>query len=613
MRRLLLTVVMFAVLAGSVFVSVTGPKQVLRDLGWRKPPCSAFTAIDLMAAPDIAGTLTTALQPLQKARVDEDGSCLKVTVTAQEPAQTLAGATVLPRDRWPHLWVPDSTLWLHRAEVLRTQNVAVIATTPMVVAGSSGRAAALRWTEKRPTWAQALDGVDKVALPDLTNDTTSLLALLAAKGSDPDGADERVARIAVAAQRTGISDTADAFDLAVTGAETAPVVPTTEQAVFAHNRGSAASGLLAVSPSDGVPVLDYTLTEINPTERSVPERQAMRMVESTLTSPDTAKMLRQAGFRDGERRSDGTTPVKALPLPSEEMLRQVAARVASLTSPAHLLAVIDVSTSMQVVTGGRSRIEIVRSAAAAAVSTMRSNDQVGLWVFASNLTPTSDHRVLADVARLSARTDAGTHRDDLVRQVNGLPRMLKPGGTSLYDTALKAVEEVTRHYEPLATNVVVLLTDGKNEDSQGLKLPLVVEKVRQIGKSARPVRVIAVGIGEDADMRALTAIATATPDLAAVSEEQAASSEEIASSVQDVSTKVAQGAQGAADVRNRMDEVSRAAGRVASSAEDLSRLASDLRALVGAFRLEEGAALGPGRGDRPAALAAGPSGGRNPR
>ena len=90
-----------------------------------------------------------------------------------------------------------------------------------------------------------------------------------------------------------------------------------------------------------------------------------------------------------------------------------------------------------------------------------------------------------------------------------LPGMTN-GGTGLYDTALAAIRTLQDDYEARAINSVVLLTDGENEDPGSLSLEELVQTIERERDPARPIQVIAIGMGPDADANALRRIAAAT-------------------------------------------------------------------------------------------------------
>ncbi|NUT90565.1 MAG: VWA domain-containing protein, partial [Saccharothrix sp.] len=79
------------------------------------------------------------------------------------------------------------------------------------------------------------------------------------------------------------------------------------------------------------------------------------------------------------------------------------------------------------------------------------------------------------------------------------------------------------NWESGRLNVVVVMTDGRNEDQAGISRETLLGELAALQDPRRPLPVVALGIGEDADVEELTAIASATggrafttPDPAAI-------------------------------------------------------------------------------------------------
>ena len=84
------------------------------------------------------------------------------------------------------------------------------------------------------------------------------------------------------------------------------------------------------------------------------------------------------------------------------------------------------------------------------------------------------------------------------------------GGTGLYDTTLAAVRALRADYDANAINTVVLLTDGRNEDPGSISLNQLLHTLQRERDPSRPLSVIAVGVGPDADARSLRRIVAVT-------------------------------------------------------------------------------------------------------
>ena len=66
-------------------------------------------------------------------------------------------------------------------------------------------------------------------------------------------------------------------------------------------------------------------------------------------------------------------------------------------------------------------------------------------------------------------------------------------------------------YDPTSVNSVVLITDGEDDDdSAGIELQPLLDTLRAEADANRPVKVVAIALGPDADLDALQQIADAT-------------------------------------------------------------------------------------------------------
>jgi Mg-chelatase subunit ChlD len=132
-----------------------------------------------------------------------------------------------------------------------------------------------------------------------------------------------------------------------------------------------------------------------------------------------------------------------------------------------------------------------------------------MWAFNIGLGGDKDYRELVRIRRLDARVSGTSQRVLLRRALEELPS-LTFGGTGLYDTTLAAVRALRSDYDDEAINTVVLLTDGRNEDQHSIALPDLLHTLRRERDPARPVSVIAIGVGPDADAESLRRIVDAT-------------------------------------------------------------------------------------------------------
>jgi hypothetical protein len=160
---------------------------------------------------------------------------------------------------------------------------------------------------------------------------------------------------------------------------------------------------------------------------------------------------------------------------------------------------------------GLTRVQLSAAAARLGASVLPDSASVGAWVFASHMRGDQDWREIAPIAPLGGVTSRGQSHRALLTQLSQNPdRYLHGGGTSLYDTTIAAVRAMHAGYDPRASNGIILLSDGANEDSTGATLDQVLAEIRRLNAGPQQVMIYTAGLGPDADYRALRAIAQAS-------------------------------------------------------------------------------------------------------
>jgi Ca-activated chloride channel family protein len=177
----------------------------------------------------------------------------------------------------------------------------------------------------------------------------------------------------------------------------------------------------------------------------------------------------------------------------------------------NVLAVYDISGSMKepVPGTGGTKIDLVKKAALAALPLFAPETQLGTWVFSTNLEGRQDWHELVSIGPAEAKLPNGkTRREVLAGALSGL--QASNGDTGLYDTTLAAFRAVKRSYAPGRLNIVVLLTDGINDDPDGgiTKDELLTRLKAEQGN--RKIAIITVAFGADADVATLRQISQQT-------------------------------------------------------------------------------------------------------
>ncbi|MGL5829376.1 MAG: substrate-binding domain-containing protein [Angustibacter sp.] len=527
----------------------------IRGLGSLGSCSGPKVELNIAAAPALAPPMTEAAKDFSSSKESRVGAnCLQVKVAAVESPDAVVDLARFGTEKQApgfQVWIPDSNYWItlasRRPEVAPFMNPSspLIASTPTVFAMARPQAETLGWPNRQPSIKSLTElasdpkgweklghpswGRLKLAWTDPRVDAPGLEALMgmyrASAGDQAANADlqeglielqgslESVAVDQAAAQRPLINN---AFTVDNAMSE-AVVFPSTEQAVVEFNRSKPQIPLAAVYPAEGLAPAQIPYMDIFDPAGENPQARNSAAFLDYLIGEKGRKPLAEAGFRSlgaTPKISDDNGAVISEPSFSpESMAISSIARAlqywTALQERGNVLIVVDVSGSMNEQVPGTSstRIALARGAIAEALSAYSSsrvgNTSVGLWAFSRNLDGTKDYRELIP---LSAPTDAGDLRTDLARAIAGLKAA---GSTGLYDTTAAAFAEVRGQTRP-GNNMIVILSDGKNDDAGSRTLEQVVAEIKKGQSSAKPVRIDTIGYGGEADTRALKAISSAS-------------------------------------------------------------------------------------------------------
>ncbi|MFI0780952.1 substrate-binding domain-containing protein [Streptomyces sp. NPDC021212] len=532
-----------AISTALVLAVATGAVVVLRGglLPSAESCRSNAVRLTVAASPDIAPSLRTVADHARRAGIRSDGRCLDVRIAsrpAYEVAHALGNANRSPGFQ---VWVPDSSVWVERTttspvSAAPLDTLGGVASSPVTVAATSTTAGRLGWPEKTYDWARLAEagtGGDSLRLrtADPARSATGLLALARINGSiakagAADGkaaTDTRAAAHAkLLSRRTATTDAA----LLKTLPQRDQAVVLSEQAAFAHNaEADEASRLDLFYPKDDTAELDYPYTVLNDRELTTVRARAATRFLTLLTDARGRRTLTKDGFRtaDGKvsepvaQAAGGRTPQPYAVTPSPgPSAREVEAALGMWTitvQSARLNTVVDASASMgDPVPGrsGQSRMDVTKASLRQALSRFNTGDEIGLWEFSTELDGDRDYRELVAARRLGARTPDGTgQRDELAAAFDAL-EPLPEGSTGLYDTTLAAYEKAQETFVRGKFNAVVLLTDGANQDPDGISRAALVKELKGLVDPDRPVPLIAIAVGPDADLAACREIARAT-------------------------------------------------------------------------------------------------------
>jgi Ca-activated chloride channel family protein len=157
-------------------------------------------------------------------------------------------------------------------------------------------------------------------------------------------------------------------------------------------------------------------------------------------------------------------------------------------------------------------MDLAKQAALLAGPLLSDEGNFGQWIFSTDLDGTRDYRQLIPLGPMGAEMGNGkTRRDNTLGLVSTL--QATNGDTGLYDTTLAAVTYMQKQFKPDRLNVVVLITDGRNDNpAGGLTLDQLLQQLR--AQRERVIHIVAIGYGPEADQAVLRQIAGASQGVA---------------------------------------------------------------------------------------------------
>jgi Ca-activated chloride channel homolog len=319
-------------------------------------------------------------------------------------------------------------------------------------------------------------------------------------------------------------------------------VPLDEKSVWDYNRGNAGGledgaerakpdvPLVAIYPKEGTLEADHPWVVLRAPWVDDAKRRAAASFLDYLRSEPVQARFQAAGFRTSEGRPGpqlsqangllADQPARVLAPPSPKVVAAALESWNAARKRSNVLAVYDVSGSMKEVvpgSGGKTKMDIVKQAAGQALALFAPETNLGTWLFSTNLAGTRDWVESVPIGPTNARLpDGKIRRQVLTEALNRL--QATNGDTGLYDTTLAAFRALQRSYAPQRINIVVLLTDGINDDpSGGIDRAELLRRLKAEQDKDRPVRIITIAYGANADAASLKMISDTTGGLAFVS------------------------------------------------------------------------------------------------
>lgn len=522
---------------------------------WIGSTCSGELRLAVAAAPEIAPAVRTAADQLVSDGAQVDGLCVAVDVTAAEPVEVAAavagqhgvslsgvgqpgGNAVLP-----NVWLPDSSTWLMRlrkqAPGFEPGNGASVARSPVVVAVPEPVATRLEWPQKQLTWSDLLTTITtgtrlRAGIVEPSRDAAGLSGLLALTAAANSGGNQaqQATMAALRALATGRSAVrADLIARFPRSADPASVAAglgaaaLSEEDVIEFNAAEPPVPLAALYLEPAPLSLDYpyaVMPGIEPVRAAAAEKLFTQLGTTAFRDRLATLGLRAPdgtwgkGFTAprGAPSPAGTPPASAAPNSGgtaaagldAAALERVLSSWSVATQSGRMLAVIDVSGSMieRVPTANNAtRMQVTLEAARRGLALFDDSWALGLWIFSTELAGGRDYRQLVEIGPLSSQ------RGKVESALAGISPK-RGGDTGLFDTILAGYRAVQRDWEAGRVNSVVLLTDGKNDDDNGISEAALLAELQRIADPDRPIQVVIIGIGDEVNRTELEAITEVT-------------------------------------------------------------------------------------------------------
>lgn len=426
---------------------------------------------------------------------------------------------------------PDSSLWLaeldrrwaeqHGADTFLVGDRTRYMVSPIVIAMWQDVATSLGYPAKELGWADLLRAATtqpqfKWSHPsaDTASGLLSTLAIFYAGAGLTRGLTEQAAtapatlayvtQLEKTVTHYGEAEEAVISQVEAQGRDYLDAFVIQEQLVLRYNLAHPQS-LVAIYPVEGSMWADHPLALLENPSLTDDQRLAYDLFKRFLLSPAIQQYILSQGYRPADLsiRLDGVNsilsakngldpskPYTTLQIPSAAVIAVVKNAWAYTKRPANIYLVADVSGSME----GEKLAKAQAALQAFVQQIPNDTERVGLIVFSSSA---------REVVPLAAIAD---DRAQLDQTINGLTAN---GNTALLDAVAMALRKLRSLNDSERINAIVVMTDGK-ENNSSTNLAALVRDLKTTAASKAPVLVFCIAYGSDADLTPLETISKAT-------------------------------------------------------------------------------------------------------
>ncbi|MFI5906867.1 hypothetical protein [Dactylosporangium sp. NPDC051541] len=493
------------------------------------PPAGAGAAAETCGGRGVLRvTVTPELAPVvEQAATDIGvnlaGGCQLIAVTATD---TYAGGEA---------WIPATAAWAQLAKFDYAPDPVSLARTPVVIAAPRAYAESSGWPDKQPAWAglgAALNNGQgpKLSMGNPLHDTAGLLAAMEIQSAMArTTTDPGIAQMRALSVRARLADPeavpAKLFEKMAQQTDSSKALKdvglftVTEQELWKYQQTRHPVAMAGLYPSDALLEADYPLL-LTPKAAGDDELKALvKRLTDRMHAKDFAAQLTSRGLRpvgDGAPSGDGLTAKYQAAIGLPDNVPEWAATWAQYKRQEyHTLLLVDASASMNDEVHDRSgntttKAALLRSAGVQAAQLFGDETSLGVWMFASPAATAPPFTVALPFGPMDEKV-GDVPRREAMRKVAENYAALPKAGTPLFETVLQGVGDMKNRFASGAVNIVVVLTDGRDQDSRfSMPKDQFLSRLGGLRDPGRPVVVFAIGYGGDADMTVLREMAQAT-------------------------------------------------------------------------------------------------------
>ncbi|MGI8417726.1 MAG: VWA domain-containing protein [Nakamurella sp.] len=413
-----------------------------------------------------------------------------------QTSETVSGATLLDQHK-VDAWFPDSRSFALAAGAETANTARSVASSPIVMAAAPATATSLR-KQGANSWAGllathgTLGGFPVWIQPDQSSVAVTISNELTAMATQS-AKDPYLGLGGAAAAITAVKQ--------LTPQQLSAPIPAGQVRIAERRMIDGDIGTI-VPAKEGEPALDYPWVMPNQPAKPQAATAASRLV-AALFGTAGRQARKQLGFDEpGATHVDLGAGSPSVVLPPVDLASAPAQFMMSSTAnlkAGRALALLDISGSMgDPAASGQTPMESLRASVPIMVSSLVPSTEVGVWEFGYRLDGDKDYRELLPTAALS------TNRKPLLQTVATIKA--QRSGTALYSSVRDAYRYTLDHYDANKTNMLLVFTDGKNQDAPGgVDLPTLTAQLAAMQNKAKPISVVFFGFG-DADIAAMQQI-----------------------------------------------------------------------------------------------------------